>query len=178
MAIKNKAWNKALLMAIALVAMTCLVNSSKNFAEEVLTVDRLQNRVKAFNEWYEKLNPSSKVEAKLSQENKIHLQAKENLKAEDAYLTLNKNLTIHSHLIHDTKISTFVKNLEEKYGYDDYVNMLFFLLHEMGNPQSEWKPYLDILPRQIDSIAFNYWKRKQPIEEELLNTPILSNFIF
>jgi hypothetical protein len=44
----------------------------------------------------------------------------------------------------------------------------------MGNENSEWKAYLDILPRQIDNFAFNYWERKTPIEEELLHTPFLS----
>ena len=172
----TKLLKKAVLLAFSVIILSSYINTSKVISEEILTTDRLQNRVKAFNDWYAKLNPTSKVEAKLSQDNKIHLLAKTDLKAEDAYMTLNRNLTIHSQLIYDTKPGPFVRSLEEKYGFDDYLNMLFYIIHEIGNPESEWKAYLDILPRQPESISFNYWSRKTPIEEELINTPILSKY--
>lgn len=174
----SKSLKKAMLLALTITILFTFINSTKVISEEILSKDRLQSRVKVFNEWYAKLNPSSKVEAKLSSDNKIHLISKTDLKSEDAYLVLNRNLTIHPQLIYDTKIGTFVRSLEEKYGFDDYLNMAFYLLHEMGNPESKWKSYLDVLPRQPESIAFNYWKRKAPIEEELLNTPILSIIFF
>jgi hypothetical protein len=82
---------------------------------------------------------------------------------------------IHSDLIYQTKLGSIIKVLEEKYGYNDYVNLVFFLLNEMSNPESQWKPYLDLLPRRPASIAFKYWERKSWIEDELLHVPILSN---
>ena len=60
------------------------------------------------------------------------------------------------------------------YGYNDYANIVFYLMNELANPESEWKPYLDILPRQIKTPAFKYWEKKAWLEEELLNIPILS----
>jgi hypothetical protein len=84
---------------------------------------------------------------------------------------------ISSDLIYDTKVGPLIKDLEKQYGYNDYVNLVFYLLHEMNNPQSEWKPYLDILPRQLDTLAYKYWDKKQWIEEELMRTPILSNIL-
>jgi hypothetical protein len=81
---------------------------------------------------------------------------------------------IHSDLIYNTPFGSAMKVLEGKYGYNDYVNLVFFLINEMGNPQSEWKAYLDLLPRKPASIAFKYWEKKAWIEDELLNVPILS----
>jgi len=170
----KKVFHKAMLLALSVILLSNFINSEKVIAGEILSDDRLQNRVKVFNEWYSKLNPTAKVEAKLSQDNKIHLYAKADLKAEDTYLTVNRNLTINPQSIYETKIGTFVKSLEEQYGFDDYLNMAFYILHEISNPESKWKPYLDILPRQPNSLAFDYWKRKTPIEEEFINTPILS----
>jgi len=170
----KKVFHKAMLLALSVILLSNFINSEKVIAGEILSDDRLQNRVKVFNEWYSKLNPTAKVEAKLSQDNKIHLYAKADLKAEDTYLTVNRNLTINPQSIYETKIGTGVKSLEEQYGFDDYLNMAFYILHEISNPESKWKPYLDILPRQPNSLAFDYWKRKTPIEEEFINTPILS----
>jgi len=168
----------AMLMAFSALILCTTINSLNAISEEVLSRERTQTRVKNFNEWYAKLNPTAKVEAKLSQEGNVLLAAKADLKSEDAYLTVNRNMIIHSQLIYETKIGTFVKSLEEKYGIDDSLNLAFYLLNEIGNPESKWKPYLDILPRKPESMAFQYWERKAPIEEELLNTPVLSNFIF
>lgn len=166
------------LIAFSVLILCSTVNSNQAISEEVLSRERIHNRVKVFNEWYAKLNPSAKVEAKLSQEGKVLLAAKADLKTEDAYLTVNRNAIISPQLIYETKIGSFVKSLEEQYGYDDTLNMAFFLLHEIGNPESKWKAYLDILPRKPESFAFNYWERKAPIEEELLNTPALSKIFF
>jgi hypothetical protein len=156
--------------------MSCIIfkTSQKEISAEILSKERLENSVKAFNEWYLKNNPASKVEAKLDSEEKIKLIAKSDLKSEDAYLTINRNFTMHPQLIYETPLGAFISNLEEKYGFDDFLNIVFYFLYEVANPDSQWKPYLDILPRQPESIAFNYWKRKTPIEDELLNTPVLS----
>ena len=173
----TKTLKKTMLIAFSILILCSSINSSNIISEEVLSRERMYNRVKVFNEWYAKLNPNAKVEAKLSQEGKVHLAAKSDLKAEDSYLTLNRNVIIHPQLIYDTKIGTYVKSLEEKYGYDDTLNMVFYLLNEIGNPESKWKAYLDILPRKPESFAFDYWNRKAPIEEELLNTPVLSKIL-
>lgn len=84
---------------------------------------------------------------------------------------------IGNNLIYDSKLGPLMKVLEEKYGYNDYVNMVFYLLLEMGNPESQWRPYLDILPRRPSSISFKYWEKKSWLEDELLHVPILSNIL-
>lgn len=177
--ISNHQIKKIIILFSTILLLNNLIKftNQKAISQEIISKQKLETTVKAFNNWYLKLNPSSKVEAKLNSEAKIRLSAKENLKEEDAYLNLNKSLTLHSQLVYETPLDDYVRNLEEKYGFDDYLNIVFYLLHEIANPASRWKPYLDVLPRQPESIAFNYWLRKGPIEEELLNTPVLSMLI-
>jgi hypothetical protein len=164
-------------LAMGIIILTGISNCERIIHSEVLSPERFNNRLKAFNEWYSKLNPSSKVEAKLGDDNKLHLISKTQIKAEETYITVDRNLTIHPELVYNTKIGNFLSDLQKTYGYDDHLNMVLYLVHEMGNPDSFWKPYLDILPRQIDNLAFKYWDRKVPIEEELLHTPFLSKKI-
>ena len=161
-------------LALGLIILTGISNCERIISEEIISKDGMNNRIKNFNNWYSKFNPSSKVEAKLGEDNKLHLVAKSTIKAEENYLTFDRNMTISPELVYATKIGEFVKELETNYGYDDFLNMVLYLVHEMGNSESQWKPYLDILPRKIDNLAFNYWDRKTPIEEELLQTPFLS----
>jgi hypothetical protein len=154
------------------------VNSRRVIWDEVISHDRLQTRLQTFNEWYGKFNGKpSKVEARLTEDpnwTRIGLFAKEELKAEDIYLTVDRDKMIKADLVYQTPIGNLIKALEEQYGYDDYTNMLFYLLHEMNNKDSEWKPYLDLLPRQLTTPVFKYLDKKTWIEEELINTPVLS----
>ncbi len=145
--------------------------------DEVISPERLQNRLSIFNDWFQKHTGNSKVEARLTRDaewTRIGVFAKEALNMDDVYLNLDRSKLIKADLIYDTKIAPLIKNLEETYGYDDYTNMVFYLLHEMSNKDSQWKPYLDLLPHQFTSVVFNYWNRKTWIEEELANTPTLS----
>ena len=166
--------HKLKFLFITLIILAGISNCEKIFSDENISEERHNNRIKAFNDWFKKFNPSSKVEAKLGNDKKIHLIAKSAIKAEENYLSFDRNLTINPDLVYNTKVGGFVKELEESFGYDDNLNMVLFLVNEMGNPKSEWKPYLDVLPRKIDTLAFNYWKRKMPVEEEILHTPFLS----
>ena len=145
--------------------------------DEVISPERLQNRLNTFNDWFQKQTGNSKVEARLTRDpqwTRIGVFAKEALNEGDLYLTLERNKLIKADLIYDTKIGPIIKGLEETYGYDDYTNMVFYLLHEMSNQDSQWKPYLDLLPHQLTSVVFQYWTRKTWVEEELANTPTLS----
>ena len=156
-----------------------MVLNAKVIWDEVISKERLEVRVNTFNEWYSKLNSgASKVEARLTNDpswTRIGLFAKESLNTDDVYMTIEKTNMITPDLIYDTKIGPLIKSIEQEFGYDDYTNFVFYLLHEMNNKESKWKPYLDLLPRQPTSIAFKYWDKKFWTEEEILNTPILSN---
>ena len=158
---------------------TQVINSKRIIWDEVLSPERLETRVKNFNDWYFGNNsPStSKVSAKLSSTSnyeRIGLYATEEIKEEEVFLKIEKSKLIKHDLIYDTKLGSFMKKLESKYGFDDYTNLLFYLLLEMNNPTSNWKPYLDLLPRQPTTLAYKFWERKEFIEAELFRTPPLS----
>lgn len=168
-------------IGIILSYLLCVtfIQSSRVIFDEVISTERLQSRISTFNQWYEKQSGNSKVEARLTSDpqwTRIGLFAKDELKEGEPYLKLERSKLINADLIYDTKIGSLIKNLEQTYGYDDYTNMVFYLLHEMSNKDSQWKPYLDLLPRQFTSIVYDYWNRKNFIEEELINTPSLSIF--
>jgi hypothetical protein len=174
--------SKFVLSTLALFIQISAISSKWVIWDEVISEDRIQTRIKNFNEWYQNFNPqSSKVEARLTEDPefmRIGLYAKEDLKTDDSFLKINKSKMISYKHIYDTPLGGVIKKLEAVHGFDDYVNVLFYLLHEMNNKNSQWKPYLDLLPRQPTSLAFKYWERKSWIEEELLNTPFLSKLFY
>jgi hypothetical protein len=164
---------------LSIFLLVCVVSSKVVIWDEIISQERLETRIKTFNQWYEKFNPnSSKVEARLTKDlnfTRIGIYAKEDIKSDDVYLKLDRSKIIRPDHVYETPIGAVIKKLESLHGYDDYTNLLFYLLHEIHNKNSEWKPYIDLLPRQPTSIAYKYWERKDWIEDELLNTPILSN---
>jgi hypothetical protein len=167
---------------IGVVLLLCLsllssAQSKRVIWEEVISPERLQTRINIFNEWFQKQTGNSKVEARLTRDvewTRIGAFAKEAVPEGGVYLQLERSKLIKADLIYETKLGPMIKSLEETFGYDDYTNMVFYLLHEMSEKDSQWKPYLDLLPHQPTSVAFNYWARKTWIEEELANTPTLS----
>ena len=44
--------------------------------------------------------------------------------------------------MYDTKIGQFLKDLETKYGYDEYTNLALYLLFEIGQANSAYQAYL------------------------------------
>lgn len=54
--------------------------SSHIICNEHLTTADLQTRVKAFNQWYSGISPNAKLEAKLTDDNKIKAYALEDIK--------------------------------------------------------------------------------------------------
>lgn len=149
-------------------------SSNKVIWDEKLTSQELKSRVEKFNVWYKEFNPSSKVELRLNKDNELGLFALEDLKKGEDYLKIKREHTLDHNLIYDTKLGPVIKKAEQEASYSDYTNHILLLLYEMNNPQSKFKPYLDLLPRQPKTLAFNYWKIKIPVEEELAHTPVLS----
>ncbi len=168
-----------------ILSLTCLLIQlfSLNaviIQDEVISNERLKQRIDTFNEWYSKNNPGSKVEARLTDNEfkRIGLFAKENINKNDVFFSVNRAKMFSHELIYKSKLGNFMTELEQQIGYSDINNYILFLIHEMSNPESEWKPYLDLLPRQPTGVLFDYWNRKESIEEELINTPILSKCLF
>lgn len=94
---------------------------------------------------------------------------------------MDKNHTICGKDVYDTKLGDFLKDLEQKYGYDEYTNLALLILYQIGQNDTPFKPYLgklpykkDIIPRQPPGVAYNYWSISNQFETEATNMPIIS----
>ena len=67
-----------MIILIALVVIHQAI--SIKFWDEHISKERLERRVELFNQWYNKLNPDTKVHAKLTQDLQVALYANEDLK--------------------------------------------------------------------------------------------------
>lgn len=178
---RNRNGNKFILIFTLLISLLWVIPvfmSKTVFSDEVVSTDELKRRINMFNEWYKFFNPEEgKVEAKLTDDPeflRIGLFAKEDLKADDVIMNIDRSKMISAKMIYDTKFGQFFRDYEKTNGYDDYANFIFYLLHEMNNNESEWKAYLDILPRQPTLLLYNYKEKKNFVEDKLLNMPVLS----
>ena len=149
------------------------VTSSIQIREEVISNEELEKRVVKFNQWYHELNPETKhLEARLTEDGTIKLFTNQKINENDFYFTVNKQQMIRNIEVYNTKYETTLQELEETYGFDDIANFAIMLISEIHNPESKWKPYLDILPRTPLSLLNDYWNTKTWIEETLKNTSI------
>jgi hypothetical protein len=168
---------KLFCFALLLLLLNLVACKKTVIWDEVISSNRLQTRIEEFNKWYSKIYPNCKVEARLTDDPdfmRIGVFAKDDIKEDEAYLKIDRTFMMFQDGIYKTEIEPIIKKVEERYGWDDYVNLIFYLLHEMKDPNSEWKPYLDLLPRQPTTLAYKYWERKKFIEEKLHGTATLS----
>jgi hypothetical protein len=71
-----------------------------------------------------------------------------------------------------------IRSIEEKHGQDEVTFMVLFLIEELKNPNSLWKPYLDLLPRQLPGVASRYWTKNKVFEKEVRTMPIIGRLNF
>lgn len=141
--------------------------------DQEVSTEELAKRVEAFNAWYHELNPQSKhLEAKLMPDNSIKLITNEPIKENDVYITVKRDCFIRNIDVYETKYGESIHELEETFGYDDIANYVIWLISEIHNPESKWKPYLDILPIKPAGLVADYWTNKAWIEQELKHTSI------
>ncbi len=156
-------------------ALMFLICSSIQFKirEQEITTEELTKRILAFNTWYHQLNPQSKhLEAKLMPDNTIKIITNEPIKENDVYFSVKREGFIRNIDVYDTKYGESIHEMEETFGYDDITNYVIWLISEIHNPESKWKPYLDLLPLKPAGLVADYWTNKTWIEQELKHTSI------
>lgn len=164
---------------IYIIFLGQFLSISNSISKETVSTEELEKRVAAFNKWYHEFNPNSKnLEARLDKDGRIKLYSTENIKQESELISANKSQFITYNDIYETKYGEVLKEVEETYGFDDYVNIALTLLIEKNNPESKWKPYLDILPATPHSLLWNYWDNKVWVEAYLENTSIPSKLYY
>lgn len=169
--------NKKLILLLSITLSLVLSTRSINISQEEVTQEELIKRIKTFNDWYHKINPSSShLEAYIDHESNIRLKTNKELKTDDILFNgeRKKNIITSIDIYENSKYAETIQSIEETYGFDDITNLTLFLLIEKHNPNSYWKPYLDILPSQPKTLLWNYWNNKKTIEPKFNNSSIIS----
>lgn len=151
----------------------------RNLSKDTFSDENLPELIKKFNEFYHRINPSaSHLELRLDlvDESKpdglkeINLHTTKNINLNEEYATITNEHMITPSDIYNTKYSDTMGEIEELYGYDDMTNMTLMLILEKFNPDSKWKPYLDLLPKRPSNLISDFWNDKDWIEPILKGT--------
>lgn len=151
-----------------------------NISETLSDKDNLQERLDAFNKWYHRINPDySHLEGYIDSEGDIKLKTNKNIQKDSLLFSAERNKSLISsfNIYEKTKYSSAIKEVEERFGYDDITNMVFFLIIEKHDTNSYWKPYLDILYSKPRTLLHNYWNNKTKIDNILNNHALTSKII-
>lgn len=158
----------------------------RNLAKDTFSEDKLPELVKKFNEFYHKLNPSAshlELRMDLVDESKpdglkeINLHTNKKIDINEEYATVTNEHMITPNDIYNTKYADTMNEIEELYGYDDITNMTLMLILEKFNPDSKWKPFLDLLPSKPSNVISDFWNQKEWIEPILKGTYVAKKAI-
>lgn len=167
---------KKLLFIFLLMVLTA-VFKSYDISKEELSTEELNNKVKIFNDWFHNKYPNlDYLEARIIEDGTIRTFTTKQIKEDEVFLTLNKDMILRNIDIYSTKYADVLREVEEFYGYDDITNFALLLVIEKHNPDSHWKPYLDLLPSKPQTLLYNYWDNKLWVEHNLGNIALASKF--
>lgn len=173
----NKQINKSLLLILIALVIFSSINTN-NIQDEVISTEELSKRVTVFNDFYHKLNPSSKHLELRVVDGSVKLFTNKDVNENEEYLVIDREQMIDNEYIYRTKYAETIEEIEEMYGFDDMVNYALSLLIEKFNPDSKWKPYMDILPTKIDNMLDGFWEKRKYTEDILKGTTLVSKFLY
>lgn len=168
----------ALLVYLALVTPMIVIGKTVIWNERI-EFNEVENRVRRFNEWYKSIDGDIPLELKASQYGdsyRLSVHATREIKENEPMMFIDQSMMITARSVYDTKYSDFLKQIEEKYGYDDMLNFLIYILSEFYDPNSKWSAFFDLVPRQPLNLAHNYWNESKTIEDEIKEYSVASKF--
>lgn len=146
-----------------------------DIGKEELSLEELSARVKVFNNWFHTKYPDyNYLEARVNADGLVRTYTTRDIKEDDVFLKLQKDMVLRNVDIYSTKYSESLREAEEFYGYDDITNFALLLIAEKHNPESQWKPYLDLLPAKPHTLLYDYWNNKLWVEHNLGNISLAS----
>jgi len=173
----------SILLALLIILLTSnIINTQedtsnhKYIANEKLSNSELQERVKAYNSWLNKESESNSLELRIDSNSELSVFTTKKINKDGNLLEQPKKLLISPNLVYETKYGTKLKEIEEKYGYDDLANLVIFFIGEFYNKESFYKPYFDVIPRDSSFIP-NYWEDSKWIEEELKGFTLMRKIV-
>lgn len=165
---------KRMLFFLVLLSFASLV-SVFDIGKEEVSREELESRVKVFNNWFHTKYPDfNYLEARINEDGVVRTYTTKDIDEDNIYLTLKKDMALRNIDIYSTIYSETIKEVEEYYGYDDITNFALLLIAEKHNPNSQWKPYLDLLPAKPHTLLYDYWNNKLWVEHNLGNISLAS----
>lgn len=145
----------------------------------IKTRQELEQNVKKFNEWYNKSTNNSKNPffMKVVSNDDLAIFTNRDLLSDEEIYTFDKSICLSAELIYALPYEKLIRELEEKYGYDELTYLVIVLIHEYYNPESKYREYLDILPTNPGSPIFNYWENSKSVDPELMHTSVLRKLV-
>lgn len=165
---------------IILTLIALFISTSTKTIYEKLSNDQIRENLVKFNKWFQEKtntldNPS--VELRLTSDGSVGVFSTKDFNKDDLLFTFSTQLVLSAESIYTGKYTEFVKDLEKKYGYDELTYFVILLIEEFYNPNSHWRPYLDILPRIPLSPIHDYWNNSKWLEPELMGSTVLRKLV-
>ncbi len=155
-----------------------LVHSNKRIIwDEKQTVEELKQSVNIFNKWMSSILLNNPFELRLNAKDELRVYASRDINSDETLTILGKNLLSNEKLYEASKYTAFIKELEEKYGYDEVTYFSILIISEYFNPTSIFRPILDIIPKKSFTPVYNYWNIASVIEPEIIGTNIIRKLV-
>lgn len=135
-------------------------------------------RISKFNSWIKEVASIVVVEADLNELNEVVFRPKSDLNAMDRLIEIDSKYCIDSDSIYgSSSLKEFVTELDKKYTLEDSIYFIIYLVDEYFNKNSKIRAFLDLLPTNLPSPAFNYDGIKHELNNELSKTVINKKII-
>lgn len=171
---------KSVCQIMTVMLILLLSTNSQKIIYEKLSHEQQQANIDKFNKWYQEQTntlESKPLELRLLESGETGVFTNKNFNSEDILLTFSSKLVISAEQIYTGKYSELIKDLEQKFGYDELTYLIIVIIDEYFNAESFWRPYLDILPRIPSSPIYNYWENSKWLEPELIGTTVLRKIV-
>jgi hypothetical protein len=158
---------------------SAICDEKKIIYNEIVSQEQLKKNVEVFNQWfYTRTNSESKnIELRVLDNGELAVFALNDVSTEQTVFNITNDVVIQSDVIYTGKYAELMKELEQKYGYDEMTYLVIILIEEYFNEKSHWRPYLDVLPKIPTTPVYNYWNNSEWLEPELIGTTVLRKMV-
>lgn len=164
----------AVTLSLSLVACTVI---PIKINDEDPTVEEMQAKALAYNIWADHAIKNNPLELKVDDSGKYYVTNKVDFEGNSKIYEIESEFIFTTEKIYQTNFSDFIKELEKKHGYDEVTYFSIYLISEYFNPESKFKPLLDVLPKIQPTPAYDYWNRSKQIDEHLIGYSVLRKIV-
>lgn len=149
--------------------------------DQTQTRESLIHKVNLFNDWANFIitNNSLKIDFIDNLSNKLGVYSKTDYLLNNTKIFIDDIHILSIDKIYNTgnKYSPFIKEIEEKYGYDEISYFTILLISEYFDSKSQFRLFLDLLPFQPFTPVYNYWEISEKIEPEIMGTSLIRKLV-